>query len=87
MEAEIGRSEELVDSGVQIEDAGSALMVYCEAAPDMNLLRSSVMQIADGRGLRRFARREQQIPQLAKPQPDPWLVTSAGWAGAHSAAG
>lgn len=47
----------LIDSSIQIEDAGSALMIYCEAAPtgtDISLLRANVKQIAEKRGLRFF---------------------------------
>jgi trehalose 6-phosphate phosphatase len=47
----------LIDSSIQVEDAGSALMIYCEAAPagtDMSLLRANIKQIAEDRGLRFF---------------------------------
>lgn len=44
----------LIDSSIQVEDAGSALMIYCESAPDMSVLRANVKQIAEDRGLRFF---------------------------------
>jgi trehalose 6-phosphate phosphatase len=47
----------LIDSSVQIEDAGSALLLYLDAVTDpaaLEALRADVSQVADSKGLRLF---------------------------------